>query len=178
MKKKSNELYQLNQKSLDKCSIQYLKLSYWKIAFKSNKTEHDEQILEELQMLLHLRHLISRLSNQEVKMSNADQYYCRVMAKYYENKLPVDYSQVRADATNLIRLLMEAKHTYPCSTCQRIIMCFTDFRMFICEFKHKELRCPFTLGPLGMPCLVCSMCFTMANIKASKHLVFFKNILQ
>lgn len=168
MKNKSNELYQLNRKSLDKCSIQYLKLTYWKIAFKNNKTKHDEQILEELQMLLHLRHLINRLSNKKVKMSNAEQYYCQVMVTNYKSKLPLDYSQVREDTTRLICLFKKTKHIYPCSTCQRLIVCFTDFRMFVCELKHKELRCPYTLEPLGMPCLVCSMCFTMANIKASK----------
>jgi len=62
--------------------------------------------------------------------------------------------------------------TYFCKTCQKIIVSFTDFRMLICELEHKELRCPVTLGALGMPCLVCSMCFTMANVNASKCLFY------
>lgn len=165
----SNELYLLDHKSLANCSIQYLKLTYWKLAFKIEKSEHDEKILQELQVLLHVRHLTSRLFNKKNKISNAEQYYCRIMLSHYMNKLPMEYEQLKTDAANLICSFIEAKHSHFCSTCERIILSFTDFRMFICDLGHKELRCPVTLEPLDIPCLVCSMCYTMANVKASKH---------
>lgn len=172
MNDKSNELYQLDRKLLDKCSIQLLKLIYWKIAFKSNKNEHDECILQELQMLLHIRYLTSYFSNKKNKTKNSEQYYCRSMLSYYLKQLPSEYDQIKTDAADLICSFIEVKHTTFCKTCERILLKFTDFRMFICEFEHKELRCPVTLGPLGMPCLICSMCFTMANINTSKLLIY------
>lgn len=172
MNVKLNDVYQLDKELLDKCSIQYLKLTYWKIAFKSNKTEHDESNLQELQILLHVCHLVRQLSKKENKINNAEQYYCRTMLSYYIDQLPKEYVQVKKGATVLIRAFAKAKHTYFCNTCQRIIVSLTDFRMFICELEHKELRCPVTLGSLGMPCLVCSMCLTMANVNASKYIFF------
>jgi len=173
MNEKSDELYKVDRKSLDKCSIQYLKLTYMKIAFKSKKNEHDENTLQEIQMLLHVRYMISRLSNKKAKFNNAEKYYCRIMLSYYTNKLSVEYIQVKRDADNLINSFVKAKHNVFCKTCQRIVVLNTDFRMFICELGHKELRCPVTLGPLGMPCLVCSMCFTMANINESEYIIAF-----
>ncbi|XP_025414080.1 uncharacterized protein LOC112686136 isoform X2 [Sipha flava] len=163
----SNELFEFDRKSLDKCSIQYLKLTYWKIAFKNNKSKHDENILKELQMLLHMNYLINCYSKK--KCSNVEQYYCRTMLSHYNNKLPDEYAQIKSEATRLICLFIDAKHTYFCNTCERVLMTFTDFRMFICEKEHKELRCPVTLGPLGLPCLVCSMCKTMANVNAKNQ---------
>lgn len=172
MNDKSNKLYELDRKLFDECSIQYLKLIYWKMAFKSNKSDQDQSILQELQMLLHVRHLTIRLSNNKnKKTNNADQYYCRIMLMYYMNKLPTEYVQIKKHTNELISSFNVTQYTYLCKTCHRIMMSFTDFRMFICEQGHKELRCPVTLGPLGMPCLVCSMCFTMANVNASKHLI-------
>lgn len=170
MNDKLNELYQLDRTLLDKCPIQYLKLIYWKIAFKNKKNEHDETILEELQVLLHVRFLISCCDVNKI-VNNVEQYYFRVMLSYYSNKLPAEYVLVKTDAANLIHSFIKAKHIYFCTTCERIMSSFTDFRMFICELGHKELRCPVTLGPLGIPYLVCSMCFTMANVKASKNLI-------
>lgn len=182
MHDKSDKVCQLDRKSLDKLSIQHLKLTYWNVAFKIKKNEHDEHILQELQMLLHMRHMISYFSNKKKKFNNEDKYYCRTMLSFYMNKLPIEYVKVNADAANLIDSFIHAKHTYFCKTCERILLSFTDFRMFICEHEHKELRCPVTLGPLGMPSLVCSMCFTMANINAGEHLIcclfnFLKNVL-
>lgn len=171
MTDKSNELYQVDRKILDNCSIPFLKLTYWKIAFKNKQSNH-ENILEELQTLLHIRHLISYFCNKKKKYENSDQYYCRTMLSYYVNKLPAEYTQVKKDASNLICSFIGAKHNYFCKTCERTLVSFTDFRMFICELEHKELRCPVTLGPLGMPCLVCSMCFTMANINARMYLLY------
>lgn len=174
MNNKSSELFQIDRILLDRCSIQCLKLIYWKLAFKNKKTDKDESILQELQMLLHIRHLTSHLFNNiNAKTNNAEQYYCRVMLIHYIKKLPIQYVQVKKHADNLICSFNEARHTYFCKTCQRMMMSFTDFRMFICEHGHKELRCPVTLGPLGMPCLVCSMCFTMANVNSSKYLIYF-----
>jgi len=170
MNEKSDELYKVDRKSLDKCSIQYLKLTYMKIAFKSKKNEHDENILQEIQMLLHVRFMISRLSNKKAKFNNEDKYYCRIMLSYYINKLSAEYVQVKRDAGSLINSFIKAKNTVFCKTCHRIVVLYTDFRMFICELGHKELRCPVTLGPLGMPCLVCSMCCTMANVNESEYL--------
>lgn len=171
MNEKSNVLYNLDRKLLDKCSIQYLKLTYMKIAFKSKKNENDESVLQEIQMLLHVRHLNSRLSNKKSKFNNADKYYCRIMLSYYLNKLSAEYVQVKQDATKLINSFVNAQHSVFCKTCQRIVVLYTDFRLFICELGHIELRCPVTLGPLGMPCLVCSMCYTMANINESEYLI-------
>lgn len=170
MNDKSDELNKVDRKSLDKCSIQYLKLTYMKIAFKSKKNEHDENILQEIQMLLHVRYMISRFSNTKAKFNNAEKYYCQKMLMYYTNKLSAEYVQVKIDAANLINSFVKAKHTIFCKTCQRMVVKYTDFRMFICELGHKELRCPVTLGPLGMPCLVCSMCFTMANVNESEYI--------
>jgi len=175
-----DKVCQLDRKSLDKLSIQHLKFTYWNIAFKMKKNEHDENVLQELQMLLHTRHIISYFSNKKKKFKKEDQYYCRTMLSYYMNKLSVEYVQVKVDAANLIGSFTGSKHTYFCNTCKRILLSFTDFRMFVCEQEHKELRCPVTLGPLGMPSLVCSMCFTMANVNAGKHLIlsyfiFFEN---
>lgn len=178
MNDKSNELYQLDRKLVDKCSIPFLKLTYWRIAFKNKQSEHDENILEELQTLLHVRHLISYFGDKKKIYKNSDQYYCRTMLSYYINKLPAEYTQIKKDASNLICSFIGAKHNYFCKTCERILVSFTDFRMFICEFEHKELRCPVTLGPLGMPCLVCSMCFTMANINARKYLFYMYACIQ
>lgn len=172
MNDNSNDSYQLDRKSLDKCSIQYIKLIYWKIAFKSKKTEQDECILQELQMLLHVCYLTSRFSNKKKKIINAEQYFYRVMLSYYLNKLPTEYAQIKKFAADSIRSFKDVKHTYSCKTCERIILSFTDFRMFICDQEHKELRCPVTLGPLDMPCLVCSMCFTMAHVDTSKNLFY------
>lgn len=172
MNDKLNDVHQLDKELLDKCSVQYLKLTYWKIAFKSNKTEHDESNLQELQILLHVCHLVRQLSTKKIKTNNAEQYYYRTMLSYYIDQLPKEYVQVKKGATDLIRKFAKAKHSYFCNTCQRIIVSLTDFRMFICELEHKELRCPVTLGPLGMPCLVCSMCSTMANVSASKYIIF------
>lgn len=169
MHDKSDKVCQLDRKSLDKLSIQHLKLTYWNVAFKVKKNDHDEHILQELQMLLHMRHMISYFSNKKKKFNNEDKYYCRTMLSFYMNKLPIEYVKVNADAANLIDSFIDAKHTYFCKTCERILLSFTDFRMFICEHEHKELRCPVTLGPLGMPSLVCSMCFTMANINAENQ---------
>jgi len=182
MDDKSDNVCQLDRKSLDKLSIQHLKLIYWNIAFKIKKNEQVENILQELQMLLHTRHMINYFSNKKKKFKKEDQYYCHTMLSYYINKLSVEYVQVKLDAANLIGSLIGAKHTYFCNTCERILSSFTDFRMFVCEQGHKELRCPVTLGPLGMPSLVCSMCFTMANVNAGKHLIccdfyFLKNVL-
>lgn len=159
----------MDRKLLDKCSIQNLKLIYWKIAYKSKENEQDTTILQELQMLLHIRYLNSHFSNKKKKFNKSEQYYCRSMLSYYLEKLPSEYAKVKRDAAKLIRLFKRAKHMYFCNTCERILLELTDCRMFICEIGHKELRCPVTLGPLGMPCLVCSMCFTMANINASKY---------
>lgn len=164
----SNEVYELDRKLLDICSIQHLKLDYWKIAFKSKKNEHDENILQELQMLLHIRHLTCHLSKKNV--DKAEQYFARVMLSFYINKLSEEYKIMKMNASRLINLLKNIKHTHICNTCERILLSFTDFRMFICELEHKELRCPITLGPLVMPCLVCSMCFTMANKESSKYI--------
>uniref|UniRef100_A0A2S2NXQ7 Transcription factor IIIC 90kDa subunit N-terminal domain-containing protein n=1 Tax=Schizaphis graminum TaxID=13262 RepID=A0A2S2NXQ7_SCHGA len=169
MHDKSDKVCQLDRKLLDKLSIQHLKLTYWNVAFKIKKNEYDENILQELQMLLHMRHMISYFSNKKKEFRNEDQYYCRTMLSFYMNKLPIEYVQVNADAANLIHSFIDAKHTYFCNTCERILLSFTDFRMFICEQEHKELRCPVTLGPLGMPSLVCSMCFTMANVNAENQ---------
>jgi hypothetical protein len=182
MHDKSDKVCQLDRKLLDNLSIQNLKLTYWNVAFKIKKNEYDKNILQELQMLLHMRHMISYFSNKKKEFRNEDKYYCRTMLSFYMNKLPIEYVQVNADAANLIHSFIDAKHTYFCNTCERILLSFTDFRMFICEQEHKELRCPVTLGPLGMPSLVCSMCFTMANINAGKHLIhsffnFLKNVL-
>lgn len=175
MNNKSHELYQIDRVSLDKCSIQCLKLVYWKLAFKSKKSDQDESVLQELQMILHIRHMTSRLfNNKNAKNNIAEQYYCRVMLTYYVQKLPIQYVQVKKQADSLICSFNETRHTSFCKTCHRIIISFTDFRMFTCEYGHKELRCPVTLGPLGMPCLVCSMCFTMANVNASKNLSYFR----
>lgn len=167
-----DSVHQLDRKMLDQCDLTQVKLTYWRMAFKSKKTEHDENLLQELQMLIHCRYLINRVSEKILKMKNAEKYYCRVLLSYYMSKLPVGYIQVKKAATNLICSFIEIKHTYFCNTCQKIIVTFTDFRMFICEHEHKELRCPVTLGSLGMPCLVCSMCFTMANINASKKYLY------
>lgn len=161
----------MDRKLLDKCSIQYLKLAYWKIAFINKKNEH-KGILQELQMLLHIRYLNSHFSTKQKEIDDSEKYYCCSMLSYYLNKLPSEYAQVKTDATNLINSFKNAKHTYFCITCERMLLTFTDFKMFKCEFGHKELRCPVTLGPLGMPSLVCSMCCTMANIKASKHIIY------
>lgn len=169
MQNKSDKVWQLDRKLLDKLSIQHLKLTYWEVAFKIKKNEEDENILHELQMLLHMRHLISYFSKKEKQFKIEDQYYCRTMLFYYMNKLPVEYVQVKVDADNLIQFFINAKHNYFCNTCEQVLVSFTDFRMFVCEQGHKELRCPVTLGPLGMPSLVCSMCFTMANVNAGKH---------
>lgn len=170
MNDSSNELYQLDRGLLDKCPIQYLKLTYWKIAFKSKKNEHDEAILQELQILLHVRFLIN-YCDEKKKVNNEEQYYYRIMLSYYSHKLPVEYILAKINAAKWIRLFIQAKHTYFCTTCERIVLSFIDYRMFICELEHKELRCPITLGPLGIPYLVCSMCFTMANVNASKNLI-------
>lgn len=164
----SKELFELDRQLLDKCSIQYLKLTYWKISFKSQKSKHNENILKELQILLHTRHLINRYSDKKKKFSNAEQYYCRTMLTYYKDKLPVEYAQIKTDAMKLISSFIHAKHSYFCKTCERIVLSFTDFRMFICAHEHKELRCPVTLEPLSLPCLVCSMCKTMASFNAGK----------
>lgn len=164
----SNKIFELDRKSLDKCSMQYLKLTYWKIVFKSKKSKNDENILKELQVLLHMRHLINAYSNKKKKFNNEEQYCCQILLSHYKKKLPVEYVQIKKEATQLICSFINARHTYSCNTCDRIILSLTDFRMFICEHEHKELRCPVTLGPLGLPCLVCSMCKTMANVKAGK----------
>lgn len=182
--KSNNELYQLDRKYLDKCSIEYLKLTYMKIVFKSIESEYDQSILQELQMLLHVCHLNNRLSNKKFKYTNAEKYYCRIMLSHYMSKLSAEYVRVKRNAANLINSFDAAKHTVFCKTCDRIIVSCTDFRMFICELGHKELRCPVTLGPLGMPCLVCSMCFTMADVNESEYLggynfiYFVKTILE
>ncbi|VVC26702.1 Hypothetical protein CINCED_3A017806 [Cinara cedri] len=85
------------------------------------------------------------------------------------HKLPAEYILVKTDAAKFIRSFTQADHTYFCTTCEQMILTFTDYTMFICEFEHKELRCPVTLGPLGIPYLVCSMCFTMANVTAKNQ---------
>lgn len=114
-----------------------------------------------------MRHLTDRLSNNLKEIDKAEQYYGRIMLSYYSNKVSVEYEQMKLDAARLINSLTDVKHSYFCNTCERILTSFTDFKMFTCELEHIELRCPVTLGPLGMPCLICSMCFTMANEKAS-----------
>ncbi|XP_050542115.1 uncharacterized protein LOC126905956 isoform X2 [Daktulosphaira vitifoliae] len=162
------QLY-LDRKFLDTCSTNDLKLIYWKTAFKNEKKENEESLLSELQTLVHTRFLIERFAVNNNFATNTEKYYSRVMLTEYFKKIPKDYVNVRKDATNLISLLKEIKHTHSCSTCHRILTSFTDFRMFICEQNHKELRCPVTLGPLGVPYLVCSMCSTMANKKLSNE---------
>lgn len=172
MNEETPDLYQIDRKILDQCPIENVKLAYWKILFKSKKTEHDENILQELQILLHMRYLINHVKNKNNKIDNAGKYYYQVLLSYYMDKLSDEYVHVKKVATHLIRSYKRVKHTYFCNTCQKIVLTFTDFRMFICEQEHKELRCPVTLGSLGMPCLVCSMCFTMANVNASKQYLF------
>ncbi|XP_050432279.1 uncharacterized protein LOC126840518 isoform X1 [Adelges cooleyi] len=169
MNDSSKEELQLDRKALDTHSVEFLKLMYWKFAFKNKKTNYEENLLSELQILIHVRFLTDRLIDNKTSTTNAERYYIRVMFIEYLKKLPVDYESVRTDAANIVSSLAEAKHTHFCCTCQHIILSLTDFRMFSCEKNHTELRCPVTLESLGMPYLVCSMCFSMANIKSSNQ---------